>query len=67
LGDLERLKLVSDNLPDEEPVRMLEKERGNGRNDNSVCCMWNNLLVGIVFQHPTTASLIRDYAKWIAM
>ena len=33
LGDLERLKLVFDNLPDEELVRILEKERGNGRDD----------------------------------
>ena len=33
LGDLERLKLVLDTLPDEELMRALERERGKGRND----------------------------------
>jgi hypothetical protein len=33
LGDLERLKLVIDYLPDEELMQALEDERGNGRND----------------------------------
>ncbi|MFZ2800667.1 MAG: transposase [Syntrophorhabdus sp.] len=63
LGDLERLKLVFDNLPDEELVRILEKERGNGRDDYPVRCMWNSVVAGVVFQHPTIASLIRELQR----
>lgn len=33
LGDLERLKLAIENMPDEEIVRRLRKIRKNGRND----------------------------------
>ena len=33
LGDLRRLQLVLDSLPDEELMRTLEIKRGNGRDD----------------------------------
>lgn len=33
LGDLNKLKLVLENLPDEKLVRKLEEKRGNGRDD----------------------------------
>ena len=33
LGDLARLKLVLDHLPDEELMRSLERRRGHGHND----------------------------------
>ncbi len=33
LGDLERLVLVVENLPDEELMRALERNRGKGRDD----------------------------------
>ncbi len=33
LGDLARLKLVLDHLPDEELMRSLERRRGHGRNE----------------------------------
>ena len=33
LGDLERLKLVLDALPDEPLMQLLETGRGRGRND----------------------------------
>ncbi len=36
LGDLKRLKLVLDYLPDEELMRVLETKRGKGRNDYPV-------------------------------
>ena len=63
LGDLERLQLVLENLPDEGLVRLLEKERGQGRNDYPVRAMWNSLLAGLVYQHPGTASLIRELQR----
>jgi hypothetical protein len=34
LGDLERLKLVLENLPDENLMCILEKKRKQGRNDD---------------------------------
>lgn len=60
LGDLERLKLVLDNIPDEALVSAMERDRGNGRDDYSVRAMWNGMLAGIVFQHKTMASLVRE-------
>lgn len=63
LGDLERLKLVLDYIPDEELVLKLEKERGNGRDDYPVRAMWNTLLAGIIFQHEGESSLIRELSR----
>jgi hypothetical protein len=63
LGDLERLKLVIDYLPDEELMQALEDERGNGRNDYPVRVVWNSILAGIVFQHRTTESLRRELMR----
>ena len=60
LGDLERLNLVLENIPDEELMRVLEEERGNGRNKFPVRPMWNSILAGIIFQHPSIESLIRE-------
>ena len=51
LGDLERLLLVTEYLPDEKLMKHLEKERGNGRDDYPIRGMWNSLLAGIVYQH----------------
>lgn len=63
LGDLERLRLVLDHIPDEELMQKLEKERGNGRNDYPVRAMWNSLLAGIIFQHEGESSLIRELSR----
>nr|MDA8192807.1 DDE transposase [Thermaerobacter sp.] len=51
LGDLERLVLVLDTVPDEALMRRLETARGRGRNDYPVRALWNSVLAGIVFQH----------------
>ena len=40
LGDLERLKLVLNYLPNEDLVHFLERECGNGRDDYPVRAMW---------------------------
>ena len=63
LGDLKRLKLVMEYLPDEEFMKHLEKERGNGREDYPVRGMWNSLLAGIIYEHDKTASLLRELAR----
>ena len=62
-SDLERFYLVRDNLPDEEIVMTLERNRGNGRDDFPVRAMWNAVLAGIVFQHESIESLIRELSR----
>jgi hypothetical protein len=58
--DLDRLGLVLEYLPDEELMQVLENERKNGRNDYPVRPMWNTMIAGIVFQHQSINSLIRE-------
>ncbi len=63
LGDLERLKLLFENIPDEPLMRELEKRRGNGRDDYPVRPLWNMILAGIIFQHPSVESLRRELQR----
>ena len=63
LGDLERLVLVLNHMPDEKLMRHLELNRGLGRNDYPVRAMWNSVLAGVVYQHPTIESLRRELAR----
>ena len=63
LGDLSRLKLLLDNLPDEDLMLTLEAARGNGRDDYPVRAVWNSLLAGIVFPHPSIESLRRELSR----
>ena len=63
LGDLKRLKLVIEHLPDEELMITLEKQRKNGRNDYPVRAIWNTLLAGIVFEHKSIESLRRELSR----
>ena len=63
LGDLKRLRLVLEYMPDEELMRQLEQERYKGRDDYPVRAMWNSLLAGIVFQHETIEKLRRELAR----
>ena len=63
LGDLERLRLVLEYMPDEELMQKLEKARGLGRNDYPVRGMWNAVLAGVVFQHPSIESLRRELSR----
>lgn len=60
LPDMRRLALVLKYLPDEEIIKALLKNRGRGRNDYPIEAMWNALLAGIVFQHGSIESLIRE-------
>ena len=63
LDDLHRLRLVLGALPDEPLMRHLERDRGRGRNDYPVRAMWNSLLAGIVYQHPSIESLRRELGR----
>jgi len=63
LGDLERLRLVLDYMPDEALMRTLERRRGKGRDDYPVRAVWNSILAGIVFQHDTVEKLRRELMR----
>jgi len=63
IGDLRRLVLVLDSMPDEPLMRALETGRGRGRNDYPVRAMWNSLLAGVVFEHRSIESLRRELLR----
>ena len=63
LGDLQRLDLVLKYLPDEPLMRFLESHRGRGRNDYPLRAVWNSILAGVVFQHPSIESLRRELSR----
>jgi len=63
LGDLERLRLVIEYMPDEALMCKLEDERRNGRDDYPVRAMWNTVLAGVVFQHISIESLRRELSR----
>jgi len=63
LGDLQRLMLVMNHLPAEELMKKLEQERGKGRDDYPVRPVWNSVLAGIVYQHPSIESLRRELLR----
>lgn len=63
LGDLQRLNLVLENMPDEKLMEILERERGNGRNEYPVRATWSSILAGIVFQHTGIESLRRELLR----
>jgi hypothetical protein len=62
-SDLDRLSLVRDHLPDARLVQYLEVMRGQGRDDYPVAAMWNAVLAGVVFQHPSIEALIRELGR----
>ncbi len=63
LGDLERLKLVIEHLPDEALIQALEQQRGRGRDDYPIRPVWNSILAGIVFQHQSVEQLRRELSR----
>jgi hypothetical protein len=62
-GDPERLKYVLKYLPDEDLMKLLERDRGNGRNDYPIRPMWNSIIAGIIYQHKSISSLIRELSR----
>ena len=63
LGDLERLELVLEYLPDEQLMQRLEAMRGKGRDDWPVRAVWNSILAAVVYQHPSIESLRRELSR----
>ena len=63
LGDLERLRLLIDHLPDEGLLTILQKKRSKGRDDYPVVAMWHAVLAGVVFQHASASSLVRELSR----
>jgi len=63
LGDLERLVLVLENINDERLIQIIERKRKNGRNDYPVKAVWNCIIAGIIFQHSSIESLIRELKR----
>lgn len=61
--DLERLELALQNLPDEKLMRELETIRGHGQNKFPIRPMWNAVVAGVVFQHPSIESLRRELGR----
>src|SRR3990167_9407689 len=47
LGDLERLKLVIETMPDRELIQALERRRKGKRDDYPIIAMWNSVLAEI--------------------
>lgn len=62
-SDLTRFRYVLDSLPDEPLMRELEAGRGKGRDDYPIRAVWNAILAGIVFCHPTLESLRRELLR----
>lgn len=63
LGDLDRLRLVLDYMPDEELMMTFERKRRKGRDDYPIRAMWNSVLAGIVFQHDGVEKLRRELSR----
>lgn len=62
-SDLDRLLLVLGAMPDEKLVSFLEQRRGKGRDDYPIRPMWNAIIAGIVYQHPSAESLRRELRR----
>ena len=63
LGDLKRLALVLEHLPDEKLMKVLEEERDRGRNEYPVRAVWNSVLAGVVYEHVSVESLRRELKR----
>jgi len=63
LGDLERFRLVKEHMPDEKLMQHLERKRDRGRDDYPVRAIWNSILAGIIYQHPSIESLRRELSR----
>jgi transposase len=63
LGDLQRLKLVLETMPDEPLMRALEAGRGRGRDDYPVRAVWNSVLAVVVHQNKSVEEFRRELAR----
>jgi hypothetical protein len=68
LGDLERLRLLLEYIPDGPVIDALKRKRKKvGRNDYPVEYMWNMILAGIVYRHATMQLLLDDVRRNIQL
>lgn len=63
LGDLERCKLLIENVPDEKIINKLIEIRGKGRNDYPVIPVWNALLVMPLLECAKVEQLRRELSR----
>ena len=62
-GELNTLKLILENMPDEKLMQKLEDKRGKGRDDYPVRAMWNAVIAGVVFRHESVEKLIDELKR----
>lgn len=63
LGDLERCKLLIDNVPDEKIINKLTEIRGKGRNEYPIIPLWNSLLIMPLIECSTIEQLRRELSR----
>lgn len=63
LGDLERCKLLIDNVPDREIVYKLMQIRGKGRNEYPIIPVWNSILIMPLIECSTVEQLRRELSR----
>jgi len=62
-SDLDLLKAILSELPDEGLMQKIEQRRGRGRNDYPPRPMWNMLIAGVVLGHDSISSLLREMRR----
>ena len=65
--ELQRLKLVLDAMPNGDSLDAHEERRGHGRDDDPMAEMWRAMQAGIVFQHESAQSLLRELQRYPAL
>lgn len=63
LGDLERCKLLIDNVPDEKIVKKLKEIRGKGRNEYPIEAVWNSILIMPLLECSSVEQLRRELLR----
>lgn len=62
-GELDRLKMVIEVMPDDKLMKALEAERKGRRDDYPIREVWNSILAGVVYQHISIESLRRELLR----
>ena len=62
-SDLDKLSMVLEILPDEKLIREMELSRKKRRDDYPIAAIWNSLIAGIIYQHPSIESLRRELKR----
>lgn len=58
-----RLRRILETLPDDRLLQTLVAERRGKRNEYPIEALWRSTIAGLLFGHPTTASLIRELER----